>query len=207
MKYKIICLLLLVGASFHSQAAILSFGPDQSVGLGDVASVDIRISQLGDEILTGFDLDISFDDSFLAFQSFTVPSPTTGLDPFGFDDGFFSYSIDFGFGTVGVGDLSLELDSTLFATQADSFVLGTLTFDALSLGTSGLDFSYALLAGAFVFDPDLGFEVPSEVLADLQSGSITVPEPGILLLFITGLLGMGMLRRIKAIPARKQLEF
>ena len=61
----------------------------------------------------------------------------------------------------------------------------------------------SVLSGGFVFDPDLGFEVASVVQADLQSGTITVPEPGILLLFITGLLGMGILRKIKAIPARQ----
>jgi len=199
MKFKTLCLLLLAGFSFHAQAAIISFDPvDQTVALGDSVSVDIRVSDLGDDILTGFDLDISFDDSILGFDSFSFG---TGLDTFGF--GTINDVFDWGGGLVNIFELSFDFDEDLELFQPNDFVLGTFNFSTLSMGTSALDTTFANLSGGFVFDPDLGFEVASVVQADLQSGTITVPEPGILLLFITGLLGMGILRKIKAIPARQ----
>ena len=190
-KCKLLSLLLLAGFAFQSQAAVISFDPSaQSVGLGDVATVDLRISGLGDEILTGFDMDISFDDSILAFSDFAFG---TGLDTFGF--GTINDVFDYGDGTVNVFELSFDFDDDLRDFQPNDFILGTFTFDTLAMGTSALNVTYALLSGEFIYDDLLGFDIVSEVQADLQSGSITVPEPGIMLLLITGLLGFGIQKR------------
>ena len=194
MKYKILCLLLLASLSFHAQATpILSFDPtDQQVELGGSVSVDLRISDLGDDILTGFDIDVSFDDAILGFDSFAFG---TGLDVFllgaNFTDVF-----EFG-GTVNVFELSFDSDEDLMDFQPNDFVLGTFTFTALMLGTSSLDVTFSLLSGQFEFDPLLGFDVPKELFADVEGGSIevvSVPEPGTLALLSIGLAGMGLAR-------------
>jgi len=198
--------LLHIGAA---SAALVSFDPNnQTVALGNPVSVDLVVSDLGADILTGFDLEISFDDSILSFQSFTVGPGATGLDPFGLDSGLFSYGFELFPGTAAVGDLSLESDNTLLGIddgfsplhpdgeQPNSFVLGTLNFDSLSLGTSALTISSALLAGELDAQ---GFA--TELQADVMSGSISVvPVPAAVWLFGTGLVGLiGFSKRRKVI--------
>ena len=203
-KQFLVCLMVLFGL-LHMGAAsaalvMVSFDPvNQTVVQGNPVSVDLVISDLGNEILTGFDLEISFDDSILSFQSFTVGPGPTGLDPSGLDFGFFSYGFDLGLGTAAVGDVSVDSDATLQATQPDSFVLGTLAFDTLSIGTSALTISYALLAGEL----DASGLSVTELQADLGAGSIEVspiPVPAAIWLFGTGLIGLiGFSKRRKVI--------
>ncbi len=193
-KQFFVCLIAVLGFLQWGavSAATLSFDPSsQSVALGDPVSVDLRISGLGGDILSGFDLEISFDDSILSFQSFTVGPGPTGLDPFGLDFGALSYGFDLGFGTAAVGDLSLETDAVLQATQLDSFVLGTLNFDTLSYGTSALSVTGGLLVGANA--SPLGMQV--------VDGSVSVvPVPAAIWLFGTGLVGLaGFSKRRKAV--------
>jgi len=184
-----ICLIVALGLLHMGAASAITLGFDpssQSVGLGDPASVDLRISGLGDEILSTFDLDISFDDSILGFQSFTFG---TGLDTFGF--GTLNGATDFGGGLVNVFELSFDFDQDLIDFQPNDFVLGTFTFDTLSYGTSALDIEVLALGGEFIFDPGLGYFVAKSLDADLQSGSISVvPVPAAIWLFGTGLIGL-----------------
>ena len=190
------CLIVSLGLLYFSSASavVVSFNPaNQSVVEGNPVSVELVISDLGTEILTGFDLEISFDDSILSFTDFSVGPGATGLDPFGLDSGALSYGFDLGFGTAAVGDFSFELDSTLQTLQPDSFVLGTLAFDTLSAGTSALTISYALLAG----EADASGLFATELTAVLETGSIEVspivspiPVPAAIWLFGTGLIGL-----------------
>jgi hypothetical protein len=201
MKNKLLCLVLLLGLSFQAQATVISFVPDfQQTGLGSSVSVDLVISDLGDDILTGFDLDFFFDDTLLGFESFAFGTDCGGfscLDVLGF--GSLQFVTDFGLGLVNIFELSFDFDEDLELFQPDDFTLGTFTFTGLELGISSLDIFVWELAGGFVFDPDLGFEVPVSLDADVQSGAIEVPEPGTLLLLMGGLLGMAMHRRNRPI--------
>lgn len=203
MKSRFLSLVLLLGLSFQAQAVVISFVPsDSSVGLGGSAAVDLVVSDLGDDILTGFDVSVLFDDALLVFESFEFGTDCGGfscLDVFGL--GSFQDVTDWGFGEIEVFELSFDLDADLMAFQPDDFVLGTFTFTGLEIGVSVLDIFVWELAGEYVFDPILGFDVASSLDADLQAGSIQVPEPGTLLLLMSGLLGMAMYRRNKAIRA------
>jgi len=193
MKYFLITLAMFACVSTQAQAIVISFEPSsQTVEIGDTVNVDLRISELGNDILTGFDLDVSFDDSILGFNGVDFG---TGLDVFGL--GTINDVIDFGFGTVNVFELSFDLDSDLHAFQPDDFVLGTFNFSALNSGVSSLDASIWGLSGEFVFDDALGYDVPESLWAEVHTGSVAVPEPGVLMLLLSGLFGLCLSRRAR----------
>ena len=191
-----LCLLVVLGLlNFGaSRAAVISFDPvNQTVVQGNTASVDLVISGLGpdptgfDTFLSTFDLKISFDDSILRFQSFTIGPGPTGLDPLGFFGNPFINGMELMTpDTIFVQDLSLETDSNLQLFQPGSFDLGTIVFDTVGNGTSALTITSAILGGET--DP---LTIPFE--ADLETGSITVsaiPVPAAAWLFASGLIGL-----------------
>lgn len=163
-------------------ALILSVSPTaQTVSLGDQVSIDVLISGLEDgldEIVSGYDLSLSFDASILAYSSGTYfdlidipPVPD------------FSVS-----GVISWTSTSFALDSVLQAQQGNSVTLGTLVFDTLSRGTSPLTFTYDDLTG-LNSDP-LNYSV--------SNGSATVAAPQTALLLGLGALGMLTARRRRA---------
>ena len=203
MMKRILCLLVLVGLGVQAQATVISIVPSSSLtSVGGSVSVDIVISELGSDILTGFDFDLLFDDSILSFESFVFGTDCFGfscLDVLGF--GSFQDVFDFGGGGVNIFELSFDFDEDLDLFQPNDFVLGTFTFTGLQLGESGLEISINELAGAFVFDEFLGFDIASSLSATVENGSVTVPEPGSLILFLSGLFCLGLQRKAKAARA------
>lgn len=203
MKKRIFCLLVLLGIGVQANATVIGFSPsNQNTSIGGSVSVDLVVSDLGDDILTGFDLSVLFDDSLLSFESFEFGTDCGGfscLDVLGL--GSIQDAVDWGFGEVEVFELSFDFDEDLELFQPDSFVLGTFVFGGLEIGVSALDIFVWDVAGAYVFDDDLGYEVASSLAVDAQSGSIEVPEPGTMLLFLSGLLGLRIVRSKKAIRA------
>ena len=197
MKNRFLCLIALLGLSLQAHAVVISFVPsDSSVGVGGSTSVDLVISDLGDDILTGFDLSLFFDDTVLGFDGFSFGTDCGGfscLDVLGL--GSLQDVTDWGFGEVGVFELSFDFDADLELFQPDDFVLGTFTFTGLMEGESALDVFVWGLSGQFEFDETLGFFVPKDLDAEIVGGSITVPEPGTWMLFLGGLLLLAASRR------------
>jgi len=183
-------LLLFMAAS--SQAITLGVDPvSLTVPAGSPADVALVISGLGvggAPSLSTFDLDISFNPSILAFNSASFGDPILGdqLDLFGLGG---IQSVTPGVGTVNLVELSLDLPEDLNDLQADSFTLAILTFGTLTGGTSPLSLSINALGDAWG-DP--------LAVDEIRNGSITatapIPEPATLLLFASGLVGMGYLR-------------
>ena len=190
-------LLAFGGLNAQAQAALISFNPvNQTVGLGEIATVDLQISGLGDDFLSTFDLDIGFDSSILGFQSFTFG---TDLDILGF--GPINGATDLGSGLVNIFEISFDGNQVLSDFQPNEFVLGTFTFDTLSIGTSSLDITVNALGGESFFDFELGREVASPLAANLQSGSISVvPVPAAVWLFGTALIGLVGFGRLRKAP-------
>ncbi len=207
MKYtntvkRILFLPLLTAFSFQAQSALIGFSPSSSsVDLNETFDVDLTISGLGgfgpDSFISGFDLDVSFDSSILAYGGFQFG---TGLDDVGgFGVNSIQLASNLGGGTVNVFEVSLDFDFDLELLQPDAFSLGTFTFTGIGEGTTALSaaepFFGTALAGGFIFDQALQTFVASEVPMQVRAGKVSVPEPGIALLLVTGLLGFGVHRK------------
>jgi len=174
-----------------SSAATIGFSPvAQSASLGDPVSVDVVVSGLGGEIVSAYDLDVTYDATVLDATSVT-------FSPFLGDPSFFEVFEGFNLGTVGVVDLaalSLLSDASLLSLQGgSSVVLATLEFMTVGFGTSLLDFSWDAWN-----DVTGAGGAPLDVESD--SGSIDVPTPvpvpAAIWLFGTALLGfIGFSRR------------
>lgn len=180
--------LLLVSVPIH--AITISFNPvTQAVTAGSSFEVALEISGL----ITGaapslgtFDLNVGFDPAILGFSSALFGDPVLGdqLDVLGL--GGNPIAVIPGSGTVNIFELSLDTADDLNSLQTDSFTLATLTFNALSAGTSSLGISVNALGDAN------GDPLTTDLLID---GSVTVnggsvPEPAICLLFGLGALSM-----------------
>lgn len=159
-------------------AVSLDFVPSQqTVDVGESFSVDLVISGLGSggpPSVGSFDLDVSFDPAVL-FPTGVLFGTFLGAPAFA------EALIDAAFlgGAVDLAEVSLLTSSELDALQPDSFSLATLFFDAISLGSSGLEFSQALVDDTFGQKLDL----------TLGSGEVNVvPEPGTFVLAFLGLL-------------------
>jgi hypothetical protein len=173
----------------QSSAATLSFSPaSTTVGRGDTFDVDVVISDLGTDLVGAFDFTVGFDPSIISSTDVQFGSSLGDPDPFAFETitGFSSDNVG---GTVDAFNISLLLDFELTPLQAPSFTLATLSFQALSIGSTSLDFLFALVSD------DLGLEIGSQGV----SGEVSVvPIPAALWLFGTGLIGLiGLSRRKK----------
>ncbi|MFQ5776151.1 MAG: cohesin domain-containing protein [Kiloniellaceae bacterium] len=178
-------LLLLLGAfaalrPIPAAAVTIGFDPPSpfAVTSGDAVSVDIVVSDLGGGIVSAFDLDVSYDTSFLTATSVT----------FGFDLGipfFFEALTSFDLSTPGLVDLaevSLLSDAQLVTIQGPSVILATLGFSALQTGTTAL---------AFLFGPGQDVKgANNQVILP-----VAVPEPATWLVFVSGLAALMLTRR------------
>ena len=181
MKRALVGFLLLV--PLYGNAIVIGFDPaTQTVDVGDPVSVDVVASDLGNLMapsLGAYDVTVTFDSSILSPLTGAVG---TGLGAVG------STGVNVGTGFITIAQVSIESAAFLDGNQPDSFILFTLTFEALMAGTSALTATANALADA------LG----EPLTATTESGSITVrsvPEPTPLALFGAGLIGLAWRRR------------
>jgi Cohesin domain len=154
-------LALFSGWGISAQAQTLSIA-SETVDAGGVATVALDISDLSEQNLGTYDIDVGFNASILRFDSVSYGDPVLGdqLDLEGFGT---VTSTTSGPGTVDLFELSLDSPDALGA-QNTRFTLATLTFDAVGTGTSAL----SLLVNA------LGDQDGNSILADVSNGAITV---------------------------------
>jgi hypothetical protein len=169
-----------------------------TVTVGDTFSVDVVVSGLANEYLGAYDLTLGWDGGLLALQGVTfdvyLDGPADSLA--GYADGA---------GTVNVYEVSLGTLAN--QTGNGSFRLFSLSFGAIGAGATALSFTSLLLSDALGGEyVGAGFENGRVSVASAPTG---VPEPGALLLLLTGLGGMAMLlrvdrgaRAVRAVPSR-----
>jgi hypothetical protein len=175
-------------AGRDASALTLSFAPSAlSAGIGDPILVDVVVSDLGTDLVAGFDLDVTYDASVL-----TATGVGFGLnlgDPAAFEA--FTDVILAIPGTVDFAEVSLLDAAQLAALQTGpSFTLATLQFDVIGAGVSPL--AYRLDANNLIVGP------PGNVLdVVVRGGSVVavVPEPTAALLFAVGVVFAGLQTR------------
>jgi hypothetical protein len=182
-------------------AIVVSFDPaSSSIAIGDSISVAMRISGLGDEILSALDINLLFSNAIVGND--TVTHDVTAQWP---DPGF-STSVGFGAGDTDVYDDSNDVnDEAIAAVQANDFTVLTFTFTGLADGASFLKL------GA---DPDfernfvgrraesLDVQIQSACIAvGTGSCAVAVPEPA-----SYGLAGIALLAAAVAGRSRRRPE-
>jgi len=168
---------------------ILTFAPlNQTVNLGDTASVDVMVTGLTGEFVGSYDFNVSWDAALLSLDSLSFGDALDG--PLDSLSGFVN-----GTGSVNAFEVSLGLLSN--QDGLSDFRLFTLSFDTLAVGTSALNFIGGIIPTGLLGD-ELGELLPTEVIAGsitINEGSVSVPEPGTLALFAIGLGLAGALKR------------
>ena len=181
----------MLAATASSASIVLSLG-SETISAGDTATVALDVSGLtpGVTSLGTFDVNIAFNSNVLSFATASFGDPVLGadqLDPEGYGT---SSSITPGKGTVDLFELSLDDSAALLASQPANFTLATLTFHALTTGSSALSLS----------SNALGDQSGNSLTAELQNGSVNVsavPLPAAGPLLFLGLGGLACLARKK----------
>jgi hypothetical protein len=169
-----------------------------AVGVGDIFDVSVSIS--GAASLTSFQFDFAFNPTIVRVLG--ISDSGSDFETAAFNGGGFLTGLT-GFidNTTGIGSGIADSMSGVFGAGVTDGVLLTIEFEALAAGTSPLN-----LGNAFLTDGDAFLASPQDF--DLTNGKIVVgaiasiPEPGTLILFGAGLLGLAVLRR----SARAQLH-
>jgi hypothetical protein len=195
--FYLLFILFCITSIQNASAIMIDIVPaDQTVQAGGVFDVDVVVSGLSaaNEIVSAYDFDISYDDSILAA---TAVSFGQYLNLSNLLDSF-QDTILTNPGIVDFAEVSLLFDTDLIAQQPDSFLLASLSFQAIGVGISQLQ---------FVSDPVGGTDMKgigaSPLTVDVGGSQImvnpavSVPEPNTMILMLIALVGLPLIKTHK----------
>ncbi|MGB6310776.1 MAG: cohesin domain-containing protein [Steroidobacteraceae bacterium] len=205
---KLLSIVVLTAAAalpLTAAAQVLSIG-SETVTAGGTATVDLNISGLSASTALGaYDINVGFNPGIVNFTAAAYGDPALGdqLNLEGFGQ---VTNTTPGTGTVDVFEVSLDSSSVLLASQAKSFTLATLTFNALTAGVSALDLSLNAVS-----DQNGNALTPSLLNGSITVSAKTVAAPeigaaaaGANLTLLLGVLAVMQSRR-RPVPARVRL--
>lgn len=192
----VLCALSMVSFAADAEAIVIGLTPTSlSAAVGDGFDVDLTVDGLGNGTapsLGAFDVNVSFDTAVLAFVGASF-GPSLGDAFLGEAVTEVDASVP---GVVNLFEVSfLEEDAAtcvfclppfLNDIQTDSFVLATLSFTALAVGTSDLVPTGAILSDA------AGISLADPTIA---SATFSISEPSALALLLAGLAGLAVVAR------------
>ncbi len=196
LKNKLALGVVVFLCSLHAStvsAVALEVIPDTStMNVSDSLTVDVLISGLGvasAPSLGVFDIDLTFDPALFMAGAVTFGDQLDLL-------GFGSTQLDAAFpGAVNAFELSIDPRSTLDFSQADSFRLFSVEFEAISTGFGLFDLSVLSLGDSS--GTPLPYTTSGASVEVLQPS--VIPVPAAVWLFGTGILGLiGISKRRKA---------
>jgi hypothetical protein len=177
-------------------AVSIDFEPaSQTVNLGTMFDVDVVVSGLtgAGEIISAFDLDVSYDTAFLSATGVSfgigLGNPNDPIETLTDFDVAIPGVIDF-------SEISFLSDSNLDALQGDSFTLATLSFGAIGSGTSLLKFDFTPEIMGVPLNSLIGKGAATLAL-EIGDGNVNVavPEPASMLLVGSCLIGLASFRK------------
>lgn len=164
---------LLAGLLAAQGAHALSVSVDPAVlsaPSGSALAFNVRISDLGTEVLSTYDISVSFDAAILSLSSVNFGTAMN----LGVLDTVNQVRTN-GLGSVNLADTASAGEAALLANQADSFVLFSLNFTGIGVGTSAINLTANILGGHS--DPDaFGDLFPVQLQADVIGGRAVVTQ-------------------------------
>ncbi len=197
------CFALSMGlaASIASAGVVVSFTPSaQHVNVGGTVQVEMRISGLDAEVLSGFDLNFLYAPALLQFQSVDMQGAEAALDASSGVSPLISVDSTTN-GNVGIQGYALIDDAELIAGQADAFTLFRFDLLALDHGTttftlgSDPDFERNFTGLGFLTLADVTVEGACIAVGSGSCKTTDLPEPGTTSLALAALALLGLARR------------
>lgn len=201
LRLALLSVVMLLGFSATANAAIITLTPSSSVvNVGDNVTIDFVISDLtagAAPSLSAYFVDALFDNAFFSFVSasfgtslgFSLNSPAVFAPPLVAP------------GVVNMLDTSFEPAVFLDATQAASFTMFSITFEALNVGAGvfsidALTSTFSNSGGTALID----ITAINNTTVKITNGTSTVSEPA------TGLLILTMVAGIFAANRRRRVS-
>ena len=176
----LIAVLFTVGLTVsNTYPALITLSPPVSgLSIGETFKIGLSIADLGDEDLGAFTVGLGFDPEILEFVTF-MPGVYLGTNE--------DMVVDAAVTTPGNLDIGLVSMLADLGSQPGSFLLGEISFRGIGYGSSQISFASISLGNG-----DGSAFIPS-IAGPATSAS--VPEPPIMPMLATSLLGIAFWRR------------